>query len=85
MVTLLFEFQAAWTDLMRPLIYLRYSSTFTVPRGLKALLDQHGFGGQWRWEIVVTASLITTLLVMIVFFVGQRYVIEGTATTGAKG
>src|SRR5690606_26215115 len=57
-VTLLFEFQAAWTDLMRPLIYLRDSSTFTIPRGLKALLDQFGFGGEWHWEIVVTASVI---------------------------
>lgn len=83
-VTLLFEFQAAWTDLMRPLIYLRDSSTFTVPRGLKALLDQYGFGGEWHWEIVVTASVITTLPVIVVFFVGQRYFIEGIATTGSK-
>ncbi len=35
-VTALFEFQAAWTDLMRPLIYLRDSEDFTVPRGLKS-------------------------------------------------
>lgn len=84
-VTLLFEFQAAWTDLMRPLIYLRDSSTFTVPRGLKSLLDQYGFGGEWHWEIVVTASVITTLPMIIIFFVGQRHFIEGIATTGAKG
>ena len=47
-VTLLFEFQAAWTDLMRPLIYLRDSANFTVPRRLKALLDRYGFGGEWH-------------------------------------
>jgi ABC-type spermidine/putrescine transport system permease subunit II len=70
-VTLLFEFQAAWTDLMRPLIYLRDSSTFTVPRGLKALLDQFGFGGDWHWELVVTASVITTVPMIILFFLGS--------------
>jgi len=84
-VTALFEFQAAWTDLMRPLIYLRDSNTFTVPRGLKAMLDQFGFGGQWHWEIVVTASVITTVPMIVLFFLGQRHFVEGIATTGSKG
>lgn len=84
-VTLLFETQAAWTDLMRPLIYLRDSSTFTVPRGLKAMVDQFGFGGNWHWELIVTASVITTVPMIIMFFLGQRQFIEGVATTGVKG
>jgi len=84
-VTALFEFQAAWTDLMRPLIYLRDSDTFTVPRGLKAMLDEFGFGGQWHWELVVTASVITTVPMIVVFLLGQRQIIEGIATTGTKG
>lgn len=83
-VTLIFEFQAAWTDLMRPLIYLRDSDKFTIPRGLKALLDQFGFGGEWHWEIVITASVITTIPMIILFFLGQRHFVEGIATTGAK-
>lgn len=84
-VTLLFEFQAAWTDLMRPLIYLRDSDTYTVPRGLKALVDQFGFGGEWHWEIIVTASVITTLPMIVLFFLGQKQFINGIATTGSKG
>jgi multiple sugar transport system permease protein len=84
-VTALFEFQAAWTDLMRPLIYLRDSETFTVPRGLKALVDQFGFGGEFRWEIIVTASVITTLPMIVLFFLGQRHFVQGIATTGSKG
>jgi multiple sugar transport system permease protein len=81
----LFEFQAAWTDLMRPLIYLRDSDTFTVPRGLKSLLDQFGFGGEWHWEIIITASVITTVPMIILFFLGQRHFVQGIATTGSKG
>jgi multiple sugar transport system permease protein len=84
-VTLLFEIQAAWTDLMRPLIYLRDKDTFTVPRGLKALVDQYGFGGEWHWEIIVTASVITTVPMIILFFLGQKQFINGIATTGSKG
>lgn len=84
-VTLLFEAQAAWTDLMRPLIYLRDANTFTVPRGLKAMVDQFGFGGNWHWELIVTASVITTLPMIIMFFLGQKQFIEGVATTGVKG
>jgi multiple sugar transport system permease protein len=84
-VTLLFEFQAAWTDLMRPLIYLRDESTFTIPRGLKSLVDQYGFGGEFHWEIIVTAGVLTTLPMVILFFLGQRHFVEGIATTGTKG
>ena len=84
-VTLLFEIQAAWTDLLRPLIYLRDSDTFTIPRGLKSLLDQFGFGGEWHWEVIVTASVITTVPMIILFFIGQKQFVDGIATTGSKG
>lgn len=83
-VTALFEFQVAWTDLMRPLIYLRDRDDFTVPRGLKSMLDQFGFGGEWHWELVVTASVITTLPMIVVFLLGQRHIVQGIATTGGK-
>lgn len=84
-VTLIFELQAAWTDLMRPLIYLRDAQLFTIPRGLKAMLDQFGFAGNWNWEIVVTASVIATVPMIILFFLGQRHFVAGIATTGTKG
>ncbi|WP_314732528.1 carbohydrate ABC transporter permease [Microbacterium sp. Marseille-Q6965] len=84
-VTLVFEVQAVWTDLMRGLIYLRDSATFTVPRGLKSLVDAFGFGGEWHWEILVTASVVTTVPMIVLFFIGQRHIIQGVATTGLKG
>ncbi len=84
-VVALFEFQAAWTDLMRGLIYLRDREDFTVPRGLKSMLDQFGFGGEWHWELIVTASVITTVPMILVFFLGQKQIIQGVASTGTKG
>lgn len=83
-VTLVFETQAAWTDLMRPLIYLRDETTFTIPRGLKALVDQFGFAGNWHWELIVTASVIATIPMIIVFFIAQRHILEGAAPAGPR-
>ena len=84
-VTAVFEVQAAWTDLMRGLIYLRDSSTYTIPRGLKALIDAFGFGGEWHWEIIVTASVITTVPLLVLFAVAQRQIVQGLSAGGLKG
>jgi multiple sugar transport system permease protein len=84
-VVFVFEFKASWTDLVKPLIYLYNTNLYTLPRGLKALLDQFGQGGEMQWEIVLAASVIVTLPMLIIFFIGQRYFMEGIATTGLKG
>jgi multiple sugar transport system permease protein len=70
---------------MRALIYLRDSTTFTIPRGLKWLVDAYGFGGEWHWEIIVTASVIATAPMIIVFFFAQRQIIDGVSAGGVKG
>ena len=84
-VTFVFELKASWSDLLKPLIYLRDDDLFTIPRGLKAISDQFGQAGEQQWEIVLAGSVITTLPMVIVFFLGQRYFIEGIATQGRKG
>jgi multiple sugar transport system permease protein len=58
---------------------------FTLPRGLKVILDQGGQGGEGQWEVVLAASVIATLAMLIIFFLGQRYFVEGIATIGRKG
>ncbi|MCL2594383.1 MAG: carbohydrate ABC transporter permease [Promicromonosporaceae bacterium] len=86
-VTLLFEANAAWNELQRALIYLQDSSTWTVPRGLASIVARFGAGGggEANWELVVTAAVITTLPLIILFFIGQKQFVDGIATTGAKG
>lgn len=84
-VVFIFEFKASWTDLIKPLIYLRDSALFTLPRGLKAVLDQFGQGGEMQWEIILAASVIVTVPMIIIFFLGQRYFMDGIATSGIKG
>jgi multiple sugar transport system permease protein len=84
-IAFIFELKASWTDLMKPLIYLQDTNLFTLPRGLKAVIDQFGLGGEAQWEIVLAASVIATVPMIIVFFLGQRYFVQGAATTGRKG
>jgi multiple sugar transport system permease protein len=69
----------------RPLIYLRGNSLFTLPRGLKVILDQVGQGGEGQREVVLAAGVIATLPMLLSFFLGQRSFVEGIATTGRKG
>jgi multiple sugar transport system permease protein len=86
LVVLIFEFKASWTDLVKPLIYLRDASQFTVPLGLKQLLDTFSLhGGEGEVQLIMAATVIATLPMILIFFLGQRYFIEGIATTGSKG
>jgi multiple sugar transport system permease protein len=81
-IVFIFELRASWTDLIKPLIYLRDPALYTIPRGLKAVVDQFGQGGEMQWEIVMAASVVTTLPMVVLFLLGQRFFVEGIATTG---
>lgn len=84
-VVFIFELKVAWTDLVKPLIFLRDIATFTLPRGLKAIIDNPSIGGEKHFELLAAGGVIVTLPMIIVFFLGQRYFIEGIATTGSTG
>lgn len=84
-VVFIFEFKASWTDLVKPLIYLNKADLYTLPLGLKAILDQFGQGGEMQWEVVLAASVIVTIPMIVIFFLGQRYFMDGIATSGLKG
>ncbi len=85
-VVFIFELKASWTDLMKPLIYIRDVDLFTLPRGLQLLVAQFDItsGGEGEMQLVMAAAVIITLPMVIVFFLGQRYFVEGIATTGRK-
>jgi multiple sugar transport system permease protein len=86
-VVFVFELRASWTDLLRPLIFLRDLDLFTLPQGLQYLVRLYNpeAGGQGEFQLVMAASVLITLPMIVVFFLAQRYFIEGIATTGSKG
>jgi multiple sugar transport system permease protein len=88
-VTGIFEFQASWTNLLQPLIYLHNQSQFTLSLGLFNLLNEYGPQGgsaqSDQWQLIIAGMVISTIPMIIVFFLGQRYFVEGIATQGGKG
>jgi multiple sugar transport system permease protein len=86
-VVFVFELKASWTDIMKPLIFLRDTALFTLPLGLKTLVDRFNqtAGGQGEFQYVMAASVVITVPMIVVFFLAQRYFVEGIATTGSKG
>jgi len=84
-VVFVFEIKAAWTDLVKPLIFLRDIDLYTLPRGLKSIIDNPSIGGERQFELLAVGGVIVTLPMLVIFFLGQRYFLEGIATTGSTG
>ncbi|OLR92962.1 carbohydrate ABC transporter permease [Actinokineospora bangkokensis] len=80
-VVFVFELRAAWTDLVKPLIYLREPQFYTLPRGLKVVLDRFGQAGESQWELVLAASLIATVPMVVLFLLAQRHFVGGLVTS----
>ena len=77
----IFTFMGQWNSFFYPLIMLSSPTNFTVP----LMLNQ--FRGEYtvNWALMMAASAIAVIPVLIVYIVGQRYIIEGIAMTGLKG
>ncbi len=86
-VVFVFEFVAKWKDLMSALIYLRADNQFTLAKGLFTLLGIYGpsAGGHGDYEVIMAGFVLMTLPLIVIFFLGQRFFIEGIATSGRKG
>lgn len=84
-IVFVFELQASWSDLMKPLIYLQTQQYFTMPRGLKQLIDAFALSGQYEWNIALAATVVATVPMIVVFAFAQRYLLDGIATSAQKG
>lgn len=77
----IFEFQAKWNDFMMPLIYLNKTDLFTLALGLETFKNTY----ETQWALLMAASVVFTLPMIVLFFIGQRYILEGITTSGLKG
>ena len=81
----IFSFAGAWEDYFNPLVYVGGDpSKWTLQLGLKAFESAAG-GGSPLWNLIMAAGLVVMIPVLIAFFVGQKYFIEGVTLTGLKG
>jgi multiple sugar transport system permease protein len=70
-----------WNDYLGPLLYLRSPGLWTVQIGLKSFISQYNA----EYALVMTGSVLSVLPIAVIFLAGQRYFVEGIATTGLKG
>jgi len=75
-----FSFVANWNDFLNPLIYLDSNSKKTLALGLTNFVSLYGHD----YHLLMAASLIISVPIAVMFLVGQRYFIQGIATTGLK-
>jgi len=79
----IFTFLNVWKDFFRPLIYLNTQDKFTLAIGLNLLKGTADY--QTRYDLLMAVSTVMSLPPLILFFLAQKYFIQGLAMTGLKG
>jgi len=79
-VVAIFTFIGVWNDLLGPVIYLTDPDKFTLAIGLAQFRSMYSA----QWHLLMAASTVVTLPIVIIFFIAQRYFIQGIVLTGLK-
>lgn len=77
----LITFQWAWNDFQWALIMINSESKRTLQVGLSYLLNENYIN--WPW--LMAASVLTTLPILVLFFLAQRQFVESMKFSGIKG
>ncbi len=77
----LLTFVTTWNDYLGPLLYLRSPDLWTIQLGLRSFINQYNA----EYALIMTGSVLSVLPIAVIFLLGQRYFVEGIATTGLKG
>ncbi len=80
-VVAIFSFLGHWNDFLTPLIYLTSDKNYTLALGIT------WFKGQYvtDWNLLMAGSVLIMAPCLLVFFLAQRYFIQGIVFTGVKG
>jgi multiple sugar transport system permease protein len=74
-------FMGTWNDFLGPLIYLSSPAKRTLALGLYAFQGQYSTD----WNYLMAASTVTMIPLLVLFFAGQKYFIQGVVISGVKG
>lgn len=78
----LFQFMWSMNDFLGPLIYVSSVENYPVSLALRLSLD---LTEAFHWNQILAMSVMTLAPSLLVFFVAQRFFIEGISTGGVKG
>ena len=76
----MFAFINAWNDFLLPLVYLNDAKKFTISVGLRTFMGMYNS----EWGYMMAATSVAVAPVIVVFFIGQKYIVEGVVMTGLK-
>jgi multiple sugar transport system permease protein len=77
----IFSFLKTWNDFIGPLIFLANDKLYTLSIGAQMIRSRL----QPNWEILMPLGVVMVLPVLIIFFLMQKYFIQGIAMSGIKG
>ncbi|AQS56498.1 carbohydrate ABC transporter permease [Novibacillus thermophilus] len=80
--TAIFSFYWTWDNLLGPVLYLNSPEKYTVSMALNMFLSNETVS---NWGAMFAMSIVSLIPVFVVFFIFQRYVVEGISMTGLKG
>lgn len=75
-------FNTYWNEFLRPLIFLQSIDNFTLPLGL---VNLQGYLGTGSISVVLAGVVVSLLPVLVIYLIGQRYLVEGIMMGGLKG
>jgi len=78
----IFQFMWTWNDFFNSIIYISSVKKFTVSLGLRMTLDT---SSAVSWNQVLAMSVVSIIPCVLLFFMAQKYFVEGISTTGLKG
>lgn len=76
-----FHILSSWNDYLGPLIFLNDQSQYTLTLGLAQFRGMYGVD----MEGIMAVTTLICIPPLVIFFVAQRYIVEGVAGTGIKG
>jgi multiple sugar transport system permease protein len=77
----MFSVTQAWNEFLYAKTFLRSTETFTLPVGLGQLI----VADVQPWGELMAASLLTALPVIVIYILGQRFMIAGLTAGSVKG
>lgn len=76
-----FSFVASWNSFLWPLIIVNSPDLMTLPVGLSNLQGRYATA----WNLLMAGSTVAVVPILIVYVIGQKYVIRGVTLSGLKG
>ena len=77
----IFTFTAAWNELLFALIFITSENIRTVPLALQNLIT----GDVFLWGPIMAGAVLSALPVMILYFLAQRFMVQGLTSGSVKG